>query len=175
MAVAILVVASVVIAATCSALTVRWVRRSNRVNPNLPTLAPLTWLWSPFLAARLHRRLRRSVATVDEALPRGRRNRRTWPQRPRAGAWPALTSAADQLARYAADVDAHLVQAQHAGRVQQVAWEVDEVEHMAARLLALGRAWGRDDFATRRAEDLRDRIDALEQATREVARVSALG
>jgi DUF1365 family protein len=86
-----------------------------------------------------------------------------------------LTAAADQLARYAADVDAHLVHAQHARRVHHVAGEVDEVEHMAARLLSLGRTWDRDDFATRRAQDLRDRIDALEQATREVARVSAIG
>jgi hypothetical protein len=166
MAVAVVGVISVAIAVACSVLVVRWVRHSNRVNPHLPTLAPLAWLWSPFLGARLHRRLRRCVATVDEALPRGRRRRQTW---------PALTFAADQLARYAADVDAHVVQAHHARRVQQVVWEVDEVEHLAARLLSLGRAWDRDDFATRRAQDLRDRIEALEQATREVARVSAIG
>lgn len=166
MAVAVLAVVSVVIVVTCSALTVRWVRRRNRVNPHLPTLAPVSWLWSPFLGARLHRRLQHCVATVDEALPRGRRGRRTW---------PALTAAADQLARYAADVDAHLVLAQHARRVHRVASEVDEVERMAARLLSLGRAWDRDDFATRRAQDLRDRIDALEQATREVARAAAIG
>ena len=175
MAVAMLAVVSVVIAVTCSALTVRWVRRRNRVNPHLPTLAPLSWLWSPFPAARHHRRLRHCVATVDQALPRGRRARRSWPQRPRAGAWPALTNAAEQLARYAADVDAHLVSGQRAGNLRGVVWEVDEVEHLAARLLSLGRAWDRDEFATRRAQDLRDRIDALEQATREVARVSAIG
>jgi hypothetical protein len=166
LAAAISATASLVIVAACTALTFHWMRRRNRVNPHLPTLAPLTWLWSPFLAARLHRRLRHCVATVDEALPRGRRARRTW---------PALNAAAAQLARYAADVDAHLVQAHHARRVQQVVWEVDEVEQLAARLLSLGRQWECDDFATRRAQDLRDRVEALEQATREVARVSAIG
>jgi len=45
----------------------------------------------------------------------------------------------------------------------------------AARLLSLGRMWEHDDFSTRRAQDLRDRIDALEQATREVRRVSVIG
>jgi hypothetical protein len=166
MAVTLLAVATVLIAAICSALLRRWVRRRNRVNPHLPTLAPLGWLWSPFPAARLHRRLRRCVATVDEALPRGRRARRTW---------PALTNAADQLARHAADVDAHVVEGHRAGNVHLVAWEVDDVERLAARLLSLGRLWEHDDFATRRAQDLRDRIDALEQATREVGRVSAIG
>jgi hypothetical protein len=166
MAVTVLTIATVVTAAICSALLRRWVRRRNRVNPHLPTLAPLGWLWSPFPAARLHRRLRRCVATVDEALPRRRRARRTW---------PALTNAADQLARHAADVDAHVVEGHRAGTVHLVAWEVDDVERLAARLLSLGRLWEHDDFSTRRAQDLRDRIDALEQATREVRRVSAIG
>lgn len=166
MAVTVLTVATVVTVAICSALLRRWVRRRNRVNPHLPTLAPLGWLWSPFPAARLHRRLRRCVTTVDEALPRGRRARRTW---------PALTNAADQLARHAADVDAHVVEGHRAGTVHLVAWEVDDVERLAARLLSLGRLWEHDDFSTRRAQDLRDRIDALEQATREVRRVSAIG
>jgi hypothetical protein len=85
--------------------------------------------------------------------------------------WPALAAAGEQLARYAADVDAHVVRAQRAGRVLEVAWEVDEVEAMTVRLLALGRVWGTDDFASRRAQDLRDRLDALEHATREVASV----
>ena len=166
MAVTLLAVTTLLVVTVGSALLMRWVRRRHRVNPHLPTLAPLSWLWSPFLAARLHRRLRRCVATVDEALPRGRRARRTW---------PALTHAADQLARYAADVDAHVVSGHHARNVHLVAWEVDEVERLAARLLSLGRTWDRDDFSTRRAQDLRDRIDALEQATREVGGVSATG
>jgi hypothetical protein len=144
----------------------RRVRRSNRVCRHLPSLAPITWLWSPFAAARLHRRLRRCAVTVEEALPRTRRGRQTW---------PALSSAADQLARHAADVDAHVVEGHYARRLRAAAYEVDEVERLAARLLALGRAWERDDFASRRAQDLRDRIDALEQATREVARVNAIG
>jgi hypothetical protein len=166
MAVALLAVTTVVIMAICSAVLMRWVRGWHRVSPHLPTLAPLSWLWSPFLAARLHRRLRRCVGTVDAALPRGRRARRTW---------PALTNAADQLSRHAADVDAHVVEGHHARNLHAVAWEVDEVERLAARLLSLGRMWEHDDFSTRRAQDLRDRIDALEQATREVRRVSAIG
>ena len=166
MAVALLAVASVLIVAICSALLMRWVRGWHRVSPHLPTLAPLTWLWSPFPAARLHRRLRRCVVTVDNALPRGRRARPTW---------PALTQAADQLSRHAADVDAHVVEGHHARDARAAAWEVDEVERLAARLLSLGRMWEHDDFSTRRAQDLRDRIDALEQATREVRRPSAIG
>ena len=164
-AVALAAATATVTAGTCG-LAMRRVRRWNRVSRHLPTLAPLGWLWSPFPAARLHRRLRRCVATVDEALPRGRRVRHTW---------PALTRAADQLGRHAADVDAHVVEGHYARNVRLVFWEVDEVERLAARLLSLGRAWERDDFATRRAQDLRDRIDALEQATHEVARVNAIG
>jgi hypothetical protein len=161
----VLIAVAVVVAVTSLALVagpallVRSVRRRNRVSRQLPTFAPTRWLWSPFRAARLHRRLRHCVATVDEALPRGRRSRHSW---------PALTQAADQLGRHAADVDAHLVAAHYAGTVHHTAWEVDEVERLAARLLTLGRAWGDDDFAARRAQDLRDRIEALEQATREV-------
>jgi hypothetical protein len=68
-----------------------------------------------------------------------------------------------------------VVAGHHARSLRAVAWEVDEVEQLAARLLALGRAWGEDDFASRRAQDLRDRIDALEQATRELARVNRVG
>lgn len=165
-AVALLAVATSLIVAICSALLMRWLHGWHRVSPHLPTLAPLSWLWSPFLAARLHRRLHRCVATVNQALPRGRRARRTW---------PALTNAADQLSRHAADVDAHVVEGHRARSVRAVAWEVDEVERLAARLLSLGRMWEHDDFSTRRAQDLRDRIDALEQATREVRRVSAIG
>src|SRR5436853_6409022 len=115
MAVALLAVASVLIVAICSALLMRWVRGWHRVSPHLPTLAPLSWLWSPFLAARLHRRLRRCVAIVDEALPRGRRARRTW---------PALTNAADQLARHAADVDAHGVEPHRPHRAHPAAADV---------------------------------------------------
>jgi hypothetical protein len=167
-----LLVAGALAAATVSlgtgtvVLLVRRVRRSTRVYRRLPTLAPITWLWSPFPAARLHRRLRRCVATVDATLPSGRRARHTW---------PALHGAAAQLGRHAADVDAHVVEGHYRRQLLSVAWEVDEVERLAARLLALGRAWESDDFATRRAQDLRDRIDALEQATREVARLNGIG
>src|SRR5437867_3787359 len=58
MAVTLLAVTTVLIAAIGSVLLRRWVRRRHRVNPHLPTLAPLSWLWSPFLPARLHRRPR---------------------------------------------------------------------------------------------------------------------
>ncbi|MBI2708757.1 MAG: hypothetical protein HYX34_03580 [Actinobacteria bacterium] len=37
-------------------------RRRNRVSPKVRTAAPTVWLWSPALAARLHRRLRDAVA-----------------------------------------------------------------------------------------------------------------
>src|SRR5437762_12122342 len=122
MAVTLLAVTTVLIAAIGSVLLRRWVRRRHRVNPHLPTLAPLSWLWSPFLAARLHRRLRRCVGTVDAALPRGRRARRTW---------PALTNAADQLSRHAADVDADVVEGHHARNLHALPWEVAEAERRA--------------------------------------------
>src|SRR5207244_4479043 len=59
MAVTLLAVTTILIAAIGSVLLKRWVRRRHRVNRHLPTLAPLSWLLSPFLAARFHRRLRR--------------------------------------------------------------------------------------------------------------------
>jgi hypothetical protein len=161
-ALAVILLSLAVAAAAAVALVVRWLTGLNRVSPDVPSLAPASWVWSPFLAARLHRRLRRCVVAVRATFPRRRRSRRNW---------PALAEAGDQLSRYAADVDVHLVQAHRAGRVAEVAWEVDEVEHMTARLLSMGRLWAADDLASRRAQDLRDRLDALEGAIAEIHRV----
>ena len=65
MAVTLLAVTTVLIAAIGSVLLKRWVRRRHRVNPHLPTLAPLSWLWSPFLARYRERLLPR----LEDARP----------------------------------------------------------------------------------------------------------
>src|SRR5205085_1583550 len=88
MAVTLLAVTTVLIAATGSLLLRRWVRRRHRVNPHLPTLAPLSWLWSPFLAGprtsaiastRSSRRRARSAASAPsvDAPAHHRRDVRT--------------------------------------------------------------------------------------------------
>ncbi len=50
---------------------VRWrMARANRVSPAVRSPAPLSWLWSPSRAARMHRRLRVAVALIHLAPSR---------------------------------------------------------------------------------------------------------
>ena len=62
--VALVIVATV---AAGTALVMRALIRANRVSPRRRSAAPLSWLISPRLPARLHRRLQRAVVTTNFA------------------------------------------------------------------------------------------------------------
>jgi hypothetical protein len=66
--VAVFVVTTLVVCVCCAAAAVHMLRVRNRVSPAVKTPAPLAWLWSPRAAARLHRRLRRSVLGAQMSL-----------------------------------------------------------------------------------------------------------
>lgn len=158
---------SVVASAVCWTLTVRSLRRANRVVAGRRTAAPISWLWSWREPARLHRRLRRAVSVAQTAVappvppPGGRR---------RSSAPSPLSALADELAGQAAAVDDRLVAA---GRMRSLmpalAREVHEVERSAWRLSGLASAWRTQVHQAALTEgtgvlDFGSRLDAFEAA-----------
>lgn len=153
------------ITAACVALAVRAVCRANRVSRRHKSAAPLTWLVSLGALARLHRRLRRAVATAELAVT-------------------AVAPAALPLRDVAAELTSRAVAADHwlvtartlhpvaqRGRVAQLAREVRDIEMSAARLHGLAFEWRRsvdNAVAPLPPPDLHQRLDAVEAALREL-------
>lgn len=145
-----------VIALVVHALTVR-----NRVVAGRPTEAPLSWLVAPDLAARLHRRLRAAIAMASTV---------------RAGAPNelGLADVVDQLDRRAMELDDQLVLASRAPKaprrrmLRELASEVAELERLAERTVRMARAWTGSQPAERGLADVRERLDLLEGALREL-------
>jgi hypothetical protein len=161
----------VVASAVCWALTIRSLRRANRVVAGRRTAAPISWLWSWREPARLHRRLRRAVAMARAAVasplspPTGRR---------RAAPATMLSTLAAELAEHAVAIDERLVAA---GRMRSLlpalAQEVHEVERSAARLSSLAGAWRAQVHQAALTEgtgalDFGSRLDAFEAAMAEL-------
>ena len=150
-------------------ITLTRLRRRNRLHPSVPTNAPLSWLYSPAPASRLHRRLRLAVALSGY---RGqRRSRRTLGR---------IDELATSLTREAINLDRRLVRAALAPRhprraqLQLIEPQVRRVEHLAARLAMLA-----DDSALALSppvglELLEERLTCLEAAQREVDDLEAL-
>ncbi len=149
------------------ALVMRSLIRANRVAPGRRSPAPLSWLVSPRLPARLHRRLRRAVRIASFA---------TGTVAP--AALPLREVAADLVAR-AVVLDDWLVAADglHLGarmpRLAQLAAEVRELEVSAARHHQVSCEWRRclDQAAAAMAvppPDVHQRLDAVEAALREL-------
>ncbi|MET0666337.1 MAG: hypothetical protein ABW008_12300 [Acidimicrobiales bacterium] len=60
------IAAVIAVAVIIPIMAVRWrLRRRNRVHPNVPSPAPLTWLVAPSTPARLHRRLQVTVRVAS--------------------------------------------------------------------------------------------------------------
>jgi hypothetical protein len=124
-------------------------RRRNRVSPRARGAAPLAWLWSWRAPARLHRRLQASVRASS------------------AVASPALAELAAQLERRAVVVDQQLVAAaRQPVLLAQVRADVDEIEALCTRLVGLAGQW---PYAEGDTAELSQRLDALDQARRELA------
>src|SRR3954470_12798648 len=78
----------------------RWrFERRNRVSPAVRSPAPITWLWSPRYAARLHRRLHGAVAHIPLAPSR----------RPHHGGPASVDELRRELEYQAVELDHHLV------------------------------------------------------------------
>jgi hypothetical protein len=150
-----------------AALVMRSLIRANRVAPGRRSAAPLSWLASPRLAARLHRRLRRAVAASDFAVGTI------------APSAVPLCEVAGELVQRAVSLDDWLVATlslhpeARRHRLAQLTGEVREIEVSAARLHQLSSDWRRClDQATEATAvplpDLHQRLDAVEAALREL-------
>jgi hypothetical protein len=147
-----------VLALVLHALTVR-----NRVVPQRPSRAPITWLVAPELAARLHRRLRAAIAMASIV---------------RLGAAHdlglGLVDVVEQLEHRGVDLDEQLVLAAHAPRgtrrrmLRELQSEVAELERLAERTVRMARAWTGAPPNERTLAYVRERLDLLESALREL-------
>lgn len=151
----------------------RWVRRLNSRNRLVPfsrTAAPLWWLWSPRLAARLHRRLCGALAPVAALVPR-----------PRRAPGPLAELASDVVA-LAQATDSALVEAggypvlARRRALAAIEADVEAVEDLSRRLHEAAKAWTADPATDRRsrAGALAERLDAIESARRDLADLDPL-
>jgi hypothetical protein len=148
------------------------VRRRLRVSPRVATDAPLRWLASPQLAARLHRRLQGAVRAVRAATKAPSR-RSTRPQAPAS----AATRLAADLEREAVLIDRRIVAVAKLGpaerrrALEHSAREVARLEGLAHRIADLAReeqqrpvlAGGESAL-----DDLAARVERLETARAEL-------
>lgn len=153
------------------------VRRRLRVSPRVATDAPLRWLVSPQLPARLHRRLQGAVRAVRSAIRAPSRR----PGRPRPAATAATRLGAD-LEQEALAIDRRIVAMSKLGSgerrraLEHTAAEVTRIEQLARRVADLAR-----DERARPAlvaggtalDDLTGRVERLEQARAELTVIEA--
>jgi hypothetical protein len=142
-------------------------RRRNAVARRRGHGAPLTWLVSPSFSAHLHRRLRRAAIAVRIAVP----------SPPRRSPRGSFHDVADDLERQAVAADAELVAARplpHAHRRELhrlIAGRVGEIERLVAAVVATMSTPEGQLIRPRALDELGTRIDALQQAHDELARI----
>ena len=154
-----------------SVLFVRSLRHSNRVGVRGKSSAPLRWLFDPSGSARLHRRLRRVVASVRPWLPR--RTRRNEEQSP-------IALMASDIELHAVVLDRDVVTASRAPSshrrmlLTELTEQIVGLESLAARVVTLGSAQHQLTEPTREAiARMNMQLDALEEAHDEIARLEA--
>lgn len=146
----------VALALTCQALS-----RRNRIAPRIRTGAPMSWLWSGRLAARMHRRLRAVVRTAQACCPRVSR------KSPRS----TVHELVDDLVELAATADRRIVAAASLPRFRralalaEIAVEIREIEALGARVRHYGELGAPAPVTV---ASVRERLDALEAARREI-------
>jgi hypothetical protein len=173
----IFLVAPVAILACGAFFFTHSLRQANKVAPRRGGPVPLPWLWSPGLAAALHRRLRYAcqvAGTVAVPAPGPRRLRRRLSAQPFGD---GIAELAREVVREAVFLDGQLVTASRLGRgypraqaLGSLEYQVAVVEDAAARVHRL---------ATRRAQlsrpvgpaqlSLGERISAMEAALGELS------
>ncbi len=165
----VLFVAGIVVAVM---LGLRALRRRNRVSPDRPSEAPIPWMWSPAMAARLHRRLQAAVSVARMVVRRhGRETTR-----------PPVVDLAADLEREAVALDAHIavVGRLHPSERRRVLprliADVARVEQLTSRLSLLDArmsASARLHHDPGAMEQLAIQLDTLEAAHRELGATEA--
>ena len=144
-------------------------KRRNRLHPSVSTTAPLSWLFSPARACRLHRRLRLAVAMSGYRGQRRGRHTLT-----------GVEALAATLTREALNVDRRIVRAALAPRRPRQAQltllevQVGRIEQVAARLATLADDQALDLGPAPGLELLEEQLSCLEEAQREVDALEAL-
>lgn len=156
-------------ALVAAVLWLRGLRRSNRVVPDVPTAAPLTWLATPTSGARLHRRLRAAVLVARASAEA-------------AETAPHLAGIVDELEAEAVALDQHVVIAsrlsgsQGRARMRELATQVGRVEQVASQVSTIA-AQTQAPIITRgqpaALDDLALQLENLAEARREVIDVEA--
>lgn len=139
-------------------LTIRAVRRSVRVVPEVRSAAPLAWRASVRLHARLHRQLQATVAAVRLALAT-------------SDSALQLRPLAQELEAHACTLDDQLVVAARAPAPQRTKM-LDELQGECAALTDAGRRiialCSQRELSTARLASVTDRLDALDAALAEL-------
>ena len=161
----------VVTFALVSAFFMHHLRVSNRVGVRGRGTAPLRWLFDPCWSARLHRRLRRVVASVRPWMPR-RSRRHEDPS--------TVAVLAQDIEMHAVAIDRDVVAAYRAPKTHrrmllvELTEQVMSLETLATRVVTLGSAQQQLAEPTREAiARMNAQLDALEEAHQEIARLEA--
>jgi hypothetical protein len=153
----------VVFTAGMVALAWRSLERSNRVSPSVRSAVPLHWRWSYRYAARLHRHVQHTTAGLRACVA--------------LGGELGIDDLVLEIERHACAVDQQLA---IAGRMPQptrrrllreLRAEVLEIDAMVERVIRLRRAWSGAVPSARTLAPVAERVDALEAALRDVARL----
>lgn len=166
---ALIVLAIVVTVVLLALATVmRALRRRNRVAVDIDSPAPLTWLTSPASGPRLHRRLR-DATTATRASVEGN------------GLLEGLGSLVVELERHAAGVDRQLVLIEQASTPvrrrlrRELRAEVQMVESVSERLIRTTRSYSGAKPSQASLIAIGERLDALDAAMADLARIERLG
>lgn len=133
----------------------------NRVVPGRRSPAPLSWLVAPGHAPRLHRRLASAVTMAGAAALPGASDL-------------GLVEVVDQLRDRAVELDEQLVIADRAAKparrrmLRELQSEVAELERLAERTVRMSRAWQGSGPSERGLGAVRERLELLEAALREL-------
>lgn len=159
----VILLSAVAVMAACVAATlvvVHTLAVRNRVVPDVRTRAPMTWLVAPDRGAQLHRRLRAAMAVATFSDPRGSEL--------------GLDDVVGQLRGRALELDEQLVVASRAPKparrrmLRELQPEVAELERLAERTMRMSRAWTGAVPSERGLGAVRDRLELLEGALREL-------
>ncbi len=162
--VAVLLAGFVLVAIVVSiiALLVWHLRRRNRISPDHPCAAPLTWLAALHGPARVHRRLRNTVLVARSA----------------AAEYPTVAELARQIEAQAISLDRHALVAarlrsQRAVAMDELTRQVDSLEALTARLANAAIDAARLPALAGQLDDplqqIAERLDALDAARADLA------
>lgn len=173
------VIGAIIVTMSTLVLFVRHrLHRLHRIEPSTSTGAPLYWLLSPQVAARLHRRLvaagRTAQLVAERHRPSGRRARRQEP--------PTIVGLCADLQAQAVSLDQHLPMvgrlpaSQRRSVLARLTIGVAEVERGAARLSVMSAEISAPRVLPHEDDDeveLSRRLDSLEAANQELRAIEA--